>query len=333
MRVLLTGGHGFVGSHLVDALLARGDRVRCLHRRRTRPESLVGKEVEVAHGDVRDAGAVARAIEGVDEVYHLAALTRSRTRAEMWATNVTATRVLLEAGARAGLPGRFVFCSSLAAVGPSPGGEDLTEEAPCRPVTWYGESKAQAEAEVLRFRDRLAVTVIRPPAVYGPRDRDFLALFRSAARGFLPILGGGGRTCHLVYAADLAEAFVRAARAPATIGRTYFAAHPERVTDEVLLDCIERAVGRRGRRVRIPLSTLCLIAAVGEIGAQASARAPLLNRQRLRDLIPRWWVCDARALRRDTGWTASTALSEGTARAAAWYREHGWIPRSRSGSR
>lgn len=325
MRTLVTGGHGFVGSHLVDLLLARGDRVRCLHRRPRLPATLEGKDVEIAHGDIRDPQVVASAVRGVDEVFHLAALTRSRTRAEMLGTNTGGTVVLLDAAARACLPGRFVLCSSLAAVGPAPEGVPLDESAPCRPVTWYGESKRLAEIAALRWRDRLAVTVIRPPAVYGPRDRDFLPVFQAARRGFLPLLGTRPRRYHFVYAPDLAEGMLVAARSVATAGGTYFLAHPEILTAEEFAGHVARAVGGRPRRLRIPDALLSLVADLGELAGQVTGRTPLINRQRMRELEGRAYVCSAEALARDADWRARTGAVQGTALTAAWYREEAWL--------
>jgi nucleoside-diphosphate-sugar epimerase len=323
---LVTGGHGFVGSHLVARLLERGDRVRCLYRRPGRPAALEGLDVEIVPGDVREAAALDAALDGVDEVHHLAALTRSRTRAEMLRTNAGGTLNLLAAARRARLAGRFVFCSSQAAAGPSPVDRPLVETDPARPITWYGESKRLGEVATLACRDRLEVTVIRPPAVYGPRDVDFLALFKAAARGFAPLLGTVPRRYSFVYAADLAEGMLRAARSPVAAGRTYFVSNDaEALTTEELVAHVGRAVGRRGRTVRVPESALRLAAGVGEVVGQLTGRPPLVNRQRMIEASAPAYLCSAAALARDVGFRASTNVAEGTVLTARWYREHGWI--------
>lgn len=327
MRVLVTGGHGFVGSHVVDRLLAGGDRVRCLLRRPGLPETLAGKDVEVVRGDVRDASAAARALRGVDEVYHLAALTRSLTRRAMLETNLGGTRTLLAALARARPSGRFLLCSSLAAAGPAPGGRWLDEAAPCRPVTWYGESKRLAE-EATRAAG-IAATIVRPPAVYGPRDRDFLPVFQAAARGLRPALGERPSRYHFVYVEDLAAAIVAAARAEGTVGGTYYAAHPEVLTAEAFAGHVARAVGRPTRPLRVPSSTLALAATLGELAGQVTGTAPLLNRQRLIDLAQPAWLCSAAALERDAGWRPRTDAAEGTRRTASWYRARGRLAGAR----
>jgi nucleoside-diphosphate-sugar epimerase len=327
-RVLVTGGHGFVGSHLVEALLARGDRVRCLSRRAGASSSLAGKDVEVVPGDVRDAGAVERGVRGADEVYHLAALTRSLTEREMRAVNVGGTARLLAAALREGLAGRFVLCSSLAASGPSRDGRPRTEDAPCAPVTWYGRSKLEAERIVLAAADRLPVTVARPPSVYGPRERDLLAIFRAVARGFAPRMEPSPRTISLVYATDLAEGLVALAGSPDARGGTFFLAHEETIAPEALTAAIARALGRAGRPLRIAPGVVGLLGRLAELGSQLTGAPALLSRQRLVDLREEHWTCSPERAFRVVGWRARTSLADGLARTAAWYREHGWLPRS-----
>jgi nucleoside-diphosphate-sugar epimerase len=325
VRVLVTGGHGFLGSHLVERLLARGARVRCLYRRRGVPAALAGLDVEIAAGDVRDPAAVDAALAEVDAVFHLAALTRSLTRREILRTNAEGTRVLVDAAARRRLPGRFVLCSSQAAVGPARERRPLDETDPARPITWYGESKRLAERIVLARQDRLAVTVVRPGPVYGPRDRDFLAVFRAARRGLLPVIGSGPAAYQFTYVDDVVEGLLAAADAPAAVGRTYFVTHAEALSPEAFLEHVERAVGRRARRLPLPDSLLALLARVGELAAQLTGKPPLLNRQRLVEIGGRFYLSDPSALGRDAGWTPRVGAAEGTARTASWYRAHGLL--------
>ncbi len=328
-RVLVTGGHGFVGTHLVDALLACGDRVRCLSRRAARSESLRGKDVEIVPGDVRDPAAADRAVAGMDEVYHLAALTRSLTPREMREVNVGGTARLLRAAIRHGLSGRFVLCSSLAAVGPSKDGRPRDEESPFEPVTWYGESKAAAERLVRAASESLPTTIARPPTVYGPRERDLLALFRAASRGIAPRMEPSPRSLTVIYAEDLAEGLLAVARSPATRGGTYFLTHDESLSPERLAAEIAKALGRGGRPVRIAAGVLGLAGRVLDLASQLTGRPPLLGHQRLVDLGGEHWTCTAALARRTVGWEARTALADGLARTAAWYRQNGWLPAER----
>jgi nucleoside-diphosphate-sugar epimerase len=152
-------------------------------------------------------------------------------------------------------------------------------------------------------------------------------VFRAASRGLLPILGEGEHVYNFVYAADLADAFVVAARHPATEGRTFFVHHPARVEMRAFLRQVAAAVERRARWLAIPDSALRVAAAVSEILGQVTPRPPLLGRQRLLELAGAAYVTSPAAFERETGWRAAVDLAEGTRRTARWYREHGWLPR------
>src|SRR5512143_719814 len=188
MKALLTGASGFIGSHLADALLAHGYSVRVLLRRSSSLEWLEDQRLERVYGDLFDKEALRMAVSDVDYVYHLAGLTKAKKREEYFRANHLGTKNLLEAvQEKAPRLQRFVHVSSQAAVGPSPTVAPIDETAPAKPITSYGQSKWAAEQECRQFSRHLPVTIVRPPAVFGPRDRDILEFFRSASRGILPI--------------------------------------------------------------------------------------------------------------------------------------------------
>jgi nucleoside-diphosphate-sugar epimerase len=326
MLVLVTGGHGFVGSSVVRRLLAGGDRVRCLVRSAGVPESLEGLGVEIVRGDVTRAETLPAALAGVGEVHHLAARVTALSEAQMRATNVTGTRLLAEAALAARTVSRFVLCSSQAVTGPSGFGPALDEAAPPNPGTWYGRSKADAEEALARVGARgLPFTIARPSSIYGPRDRALLPIFRAIARGVLPILGPQPKRHSWIYGEDVGEAMVVLARSEKTLGRTYFVAHPEPATMEVFLGTAARALGRRGVRIRIPDALLRSLAYGADLVAQATGRPGMLTRDKVHDLVPRGWVCCVDAAERDAGFRARTSLEEGIPATVAWYREHGWL--------
>jgi 2-alkyl-3-oxoalkanoate reductase len=326
MRTLVTGGHGFVGSHVVRRLLAEGGLVRCLVRGDAVPASLEGLGVELAVGDLLRPASLARALEGVDEVFHLAARLTARTRAEMDRTNVGGTRALLDAVVAAGGVRRFVHCSSISVAGPCAPAAAHAEAGDHRPVTWYGASKAAAERVVASFAARgLPTTVVRPSAVYGPRDRGMLSVFRLACRGLAPLVGAQPKTYSWVYGPDLADALVVLGRHPVSVGRLYYAAHPEVTTMEDFVGAIARACGRGSRRFVAPDSFVRLAARVADLVAQATGTASMLTLDKTNELLASRWVCDAGAATRDTGWVATTPIAVGVPATVRWYREHSWI--------
>ncbi len=213
MKALVTGAAGFLGAWLVRLLLERGHSVRALVRPGRPLGALEGLGLEEARSDMGDGPALAAAVRGCDWVFHLAGVRRAARREEFFATNVEATRRLVEACAAATpRPARFVLAGSLAAAGPSREGK--REEDGLDPREAYGESKAEAERVALSFADRLAVAVARPPRITGPGDRENLFLFRIVHRGFLLALSGEPRPLSFIDVADCARGFLALAARP-----------------------------------------------------------------------------------------------------------------------
>jgi nucleoside-diphosphate-sugar epimerase len=311
-----------VGSHLVEALAARGDAVAALVRRPAGAEALRALGCRLVEGALEDERARLALVDGADVVFHVAGLVAARSEADFLRVNRDGAAALARDAARAGA-GRFVLVSSLAATGPSRPGRPVDEASGPGPVTAYGRSKRAGE-EAARAAG-VPLTVVRPAAVYGPRDRAFLALFRAAARGVVPLLGDGHQELTLVHAADLSRALVAAATSASTLGGTYHAGHREPVTQRELAGAVGRAVGRRVRCVTLPGPLVRALLVTAGAVARAFGHAPLLDGDKANELLAAGWACSSDALRRDAGWTAEVPLESGLAGTARAYREAGWL--------
>lgn len=320
MRALVTGGTGFVGSHLIETLLRHGHEVRALVRSQAKATALGFKGVEWVRGDLDDPAALRHAAGGIDVVYHVAGLVAARNEAEFLEVNAGGTRRLLEASGEAS---RFVLVSSLAAAGPAIRGRPLTGAEPPRPVTQYGRSKLAAE-EVVRSGPT-PWTIVRPPAVYGPRDREMFRLFRSAQLGVAPVFGAGDQELSLVYGPDLAEAIAAIGTSPTAAGRIYYPAHPELVTTQELVRTIGRAMGREVRVIRIPEAVGRGVLQITGAIARLGDRPTILTPDKAREFFQPAWTCDPASLAADTGWQAGRDLATGAAETIAWYRREGWL--------
>lgn len=330
-RILVTGANGFIGSHLIELLLHRGDEVIGLVRARSDVRWLSPlledhkNHLLLVEGDLRDRTTLDSALENVDFIYHLGAVLMATSENVFRETNVTGTRNLLEAVANRASPGfrRFLFASAQAAAGPSPNGQPIDESQPLRPVSVYGKSKADAEEVVRQFGDRLPTTTVRPVAVYGERERDISGgTFPAVKAGFAPKLGWLSKTASLVYVGDVIRGMVAAAESSESVGKVYFLADPEPYP---MREIVRAMADVMGKRIRIPIVTphtiLWIVALFSEWGHYFTRRRPMLTRDKVRELKQRWWAASPAAAARDLGWRAEISLREGMARAVAdWDR-------------
>lgn len=322
MRVALTGGTGFVGGHLAEALRARGDEVAALVRATASPSALAALGCRCVPGSLDDDPALARLVEGADVVYHVAGITGADSPEQFLRINGDgAARVA--AAARAAAARRLVLVSSLAVTGPTVPGRPLDESGPPRPVTAYGRSK-QAGEDAVRASG-VPFTIVRPPVVYGPRDREVLRLFRMAARAFAPLLGDGSQELSLVHARDLAGALVAAATSAKTAGRTYHAGHPVPVTQRHLIRGLAAAVGSRPRLVPLPRAVVSGALRLDHLATRLRGKAAFLDPAKAAELLAPAWSCSSAALERDAGWRAAVDLEAGLRETARWYRDAGWL--------
>ena len=327
MKVLLTGGSGFLGSYVAEQLVAEGHTVRALVRPRSDKRVLEKlRSAEFAPGAIEDAASLTAAVAGVDAIVHVAGIVKARKPADFFAVNTQGTRNLLDAALARGGIKRFVYVSSLAAVGPSHDGSPVHEDAEPRPVTHYGRSKLDAERAVLAAGDRMPVTVIRPPMIYGPRDRETLAFFTSVRNGVLPMTGDGSNTLSVVYVADCAAAVVRAVTREAPSGKAYFVEDGAVYVWREALKEIETALGKRAFiRVGMPMGVVKMAAAATQLWGSLTGTAQMLTLDKVNELTQPHWVCEGSGARRDLGWEPRVRWAEGVLEAVKWYREQGWL--------
>jgi nucleoside-diphosphate-sugar epimerase len=328
MIAVVTGSTGFIGSHLVDALLARGHIVRALVRPETRHDAR-DERLAQFEADLLDDRSVreSRVWEGATHVFHLAGRTRGRTLAHFRAGNVFPTANLLAAvAARSGKPPRIVLVSSQAAAGPAPSADaPLRETDRPVPVEAYGRSKLQAEQAVARYRDELPITIVRPAAVYGPRDRDFLAAFKQASGRVALHAVPRDHAFSVVHVTDLVDGLIRAGDRPAAVGKTYFIADETPLTWGRLYDEVAAAAGTRPLQLEVPHSAVRMAAHAGDLLSTLTGRSTLLNRNKAALARPRWWLCDASRARAELEWKSAMPLQVGVRDTYNWYVDAGWL--------
>lgn len=326
MRAVVTGGAGFIGSHLVEALVARGDEVICVERPGASRRWIEGLPITIVETGIEDVSALARHFDGADAVFHLAALTQARSPTEYYGVNTEGTaRVLQAAAAHAGSAPRVILVSSLAALGPCRNGERLSPDSVPFPVSHYGNSKLLAEMAVHAYADRVPGAILRFPTVYGPRERGVLKLFQLVRRGVALTVGRWDREVSVLYVRDAVRGLIAAATQEPAAGRTYCLAHPQPVTWAEFARSVGRAVGRRPVLVSVPRSVARAVAATAEVCSRLRNEAATLNRERVREMAQPRWVCDPSRAIAELGWRPQIAVNRGVEETAQWYREAGWI--------
>ena len=330
-KVLVTGSTGFIGSRVVEALIRQAVPVRVL----LRPESvssgrsLESNGVEVCHAGYGDPEALGRAVEGVGRIIHLAGVTRAIDDDGFTAGNVMPVENLLRA-VRACNPGleRFMLVSSLAAAGPatasSPGVRETDRPAP---VSAYGRSKLLGEEVAMRYMNEVPLTIVRPPAVYGPGDRDILEVFRMMRKGVLVSAGSGGKQrFSMIHVDDLVEGMLAALRSDAAVGQLYFLTSPSPYGWNEVVAAARPVLGF-GRLLRIGLPVPLVFGLGTLLGAVAglTGKPALINRDKANELTQDYWTCSPEKAARELGFTAKIPLAEGVESTLKWYMGKGWM--------
>jgi len=326
MRVLVLGGTGFIGSHLVKRLANNGFDVVVPVRKESNRESLSAGSVQVAEADLLRPGSLDGLMEGIDTVFHLAAVRGSGwsfSDEDVYRVNVGITRNLMEAAVFQGVK-HCVYVSSVSVYG-HPKGVLVGEEYPCSPITRYGETKYESEKMVEGFhqRDKVLSTIIRPVITYGPGDtRGMVAKLISLINlnRYLTV-GNGENRVHLIYINDLIDGLMLALNNPAVLGRTYIFAGEEPITINRLVGIISGSLGKRVINLHIPIWFARLAAHLMEFSYRLLDihNEPLLTLDKI-DIMCRDRAFDFKRAKEDLQFAPKVGYAEGIERTVAWLK-------------
>jgi nucleoside-diphosphate-sugar epimerase len=318
-RVLITGATGFVGSHIAEAFYEAGYEVRCSVRASSDIRWIEALPVKLVPLDLDQPEKLARVTEDARIVVHAAGITRACRTDDYHRINAEGTRRLAATAAKTGVH-RFILIGSLSAHGP----DTLSKDGRDRPVSPYGQSKLEAETHLRSFTGQMETVVLRPAAVYGPRDTDMLLLFKMARSGWLIFPPGPG-LLQPVYAEDVARAALAAAVKKETSFGPFPVAEATQYSWQDVVRGLEWTLGRSIRTVHLPVAFFRLAGRASEWTAKFRGSAPVFDERRARDLALYSWACDPSDTENKLGWRAEVPLYEGLQRTARWYREVGWL--------
>lgn len=322
MKILVTGGTGFTGHNLSKRLLEDGHHVRLLVRSKKRVALDPHPNLEVEEGDIRDKEAVNRAVAGVEKVFNIAAMFRSAASVDQdyRDIHVEGVRHLLEAAVRHNV-GRFVHCSTVGVHGDVKA-PPATEESPFAPADIYQRTKLEGELLAREFaaKNGLALSVVRPTAIYGPGDMRLLKLFKLAVKSITPVIGTGKIYYHMVYIDDLVQGFILASEREEAVGQVFIVGGEENMILDDLLTTIAGITGSRDVKIHIPALPFQLAGTLCEKICIPLGIEPPIYRRRV-DFFTKSRSFDIGKAKKLLGYSPKYGLEEGLRRTAKWYTE------------
>ncbi|MEX0944870.1 MAG: NAD(P)-dependent oxidoreductase [Balneolaceae bacterium] len=324
MNAFITGATGFIGSHLADKLIEdpEWDQVKCLVR--NKEKWLEGKEYTRIEGDLHSIKSIQKALKDVDVIFHIAGIVKAPDQKQFDHANVDATENIIKLAKKTGV-NKLVILSSLAAAGPS-NGNPRTEDEPFAPVSMYGISKMRMEKMIAsEVGDDLSVTILRPPAVYGPREEQIFTLFKMMNNGIAPLIGDGENPkVSLIFVDDLIQAIVKAAKQSDKGVHTYFVSDGNIVNWNRIKNIVTTVLGKKSVTISIRPDWVKKIAGVIETTASFFGIYPVINREKANEMVLEW-TCSSQKAINELNFEPQFTLEEGISRTIRWYKIHKWL--------
>lgn len=323
---VVTGASGFVGSHLVDRLISEGHYVKCILRKSSSRRWLEGKPVEIIDCGLFDKEALENVLKDADYLFHIAGVVKSKKKDGYFIGNVETTRNLLDVLCEVNTKiKRVVITSSLTVCGPSENGNPCSEDMEEKPITTYGRSKLAQENLAKKYMDKLPITIIRPPAVFGPRDTEIYLVFKTYKAGLMTLVGFNKKELSLVYVEDLVNGIYLAAVTERAIGQTYFISAEEINTWPQVSRFMAKAFGHKALNVRFPHWLVYTVAAFAQFFAIFSSQPATFNLEKARDFVQKAWTCDISKAKKELGFKQSLSIEDAMIKTIDWYKEMEWL--------
>ena len=323
MKALLTGGTGFIGSHLAELLLDKSAEIFALVRDPHNLKWLKGLNLHLLEGDLLSIPSLP---SDIDYVFHVAGLTNSSDVADYYTVNQQGTASLFKSlHDQKILPKKIICLSSLAAVGPSFDRKPVQESDVPHPITPYGKSKLMGEAEALKFKEAYPLVILRAPAVFGPRDKDFLQYFKWIKRGALPAIGSKQRYMSLCYVKDLIRAFYLCSQKDLESGEIFNIGDQNPCSYDEFGELAGQAMGKKLKKVKIPISIGYLVALIADIAGRINKKPSILNLGKFKQMRQRGWIADMKKAKEKLSFQPQYSLQDAIQETLNWYLKHNWL--------
>ncbi len=324
---VVTGANGFVGSHLVDLLLEKGHKVKCIVRESSNLRWLDGKDVDLHKCGLFDKDGLKEALRDADYLFHVAGVVKAKNEDGYFKGNVETTRNLLEVLTEVNKDiQRVVIVSSQTAGGPSIDENTPKKESdPSEPITTYGRSKKAQEELAKSFMDQLPITIARAPAIYGERDTEIYLVFKTYKQGLFTLIGFNDKKLSLIHVADLVDGLYLCAVKDKAIGQTYNISSENFYSWPEIGSEIKRSFGKKALTLRLPHPLVYSVAAVAQFFASFSSKAATFNLEKARDFVQSYWTLDYSKAKEELGYRQRVSISDGIKRTIDWYKENKWL--------
>ena len=323
MKALLTGGTGFIGSHLAELLLDKSAEIFALVRDPHNLKWLKGLNIHLLEGDLLSIPSLP---SDIDYVFHVAGLTNSSDVADYYTVNQQGTASLFKSlHDQKILPKKIICLSSLAAVGPSFDGKPVQESDVPHPITPYGKSKLRGEAEALKFKEVYPIVILRAPAVFGPRDKDFLQYFKWIKRGALPAIGSKQRYMSLCYVKDLIRAFYLCSQKELESGEIFNIGDQNPCSYDEFGELAGQAMGKKLKKVKIPIPIGYLVASIADIAGRINKKPSILNLGKFKQMRQRAWIADMKKAKEKLSFQPQYSLQDAIQETLNWYIKQNWL--------
>jgi len=323
-KILVTGATGFVGSHLVETLVKKGEDVYCLVRATSNLRWLKGLSVKLVQGDCTDISSLKSLPSDIEFVFHLAGLVKARRKRAFYEVNYQGTVNLIKICLTKRWPlKRFIFISTLAVHG-SPSDSMIKSDDQPRPLSHYAKSKWLAEQALLSVKEIIPVIIFRPTVIYGPRDRELLDFYRLIKTGWVPVLNPNGKLS-LCYVLDLVQALIKALKADVPSGSVFFVSDGNAYSWFEVINIIASLLDKNPCYIYFPKGILWIMAIFAEAMANISRQPIMFSRDKLKEILQHTWVCDISNSIENLGYRPNYSLNIGMEGTIHWYKAQGWL--------
>jgi len=324
---VVTGGNGFVGSHLVDLLVKEGHKVKCIVRKSSNLRWLDGKDVEIIKCGLFNKEGLRDTLKDADYLFHVAGVVKSKSEDGYFKGNVETTRNLLDSllDVNKNIK-RVVIVSSQTSGGPSIDFEHPKKESdPSEPITTYGRSKKAQEDLAKKYMDKLPISIVRAPAIYGERDTEIYLVFKTYKAGLFTLIGFNDKRLSLIHVSDLVNGLYLCTKTEKAIGQTYNISSEKIYTWPEIGNEIKKSFGRGAVTLRLPHFLVYSVAAIAQFFAMFSSKAATFNLEKARDFVQTYWTIDVSKAKEELGYSQSVSISDGIKRTIDWYKENKWL--------